>query len=182
MSIRQLNASYVKEEDRVMFRFTTSQHEEYRLWLTRAVMGQLMLQLKDVAVQVLVQQANVQEAAAVVDLRQQALEQGAKFTQFAAAARLPLGAEPTKVVSVQTQLAQGRSLLSLGLPAGKQLTLPLGDDLLGKLRMLLQRMNETANWALPLDQDSSNPPASGHSGSDPGHSGRDDEAGRKVLH
>jgi len=35
MSIRQLNASYVPEEDRVLLRFTTDTQEEYRLWLTR---------------------------------------------------------------------------------------------------------------------------------------------------
>jgi hypothetical protein len=151
MSIRQLNASYVAEEDRVMFRFTTVAHEEYRLWLTRAVVGQLLLQLKDVAVQVLVQKGQAQEAKAVAEFKQQALEQNAQYTQFAAVPRLPLGAEPVKVKSVQARVSHGSASLALALSSGKQLTLPLGEDLIGKLRLLLQRMNETACWLLPLD-------------------------------
>lgn len=151
MSIRQLNASYVAEEDRVMFRFTTVSHEEYRLWLTRAVVGQLLLQLKDVAVQVLVQKGQVQEAIAVAQFKQQVLEQNAQYTQFSAVPRLPLGAEPVKVKSVQLRVLQGAASLALALSSGKQLTLPLSDDLIGKLRLLFQRMNETACWLLPLD-------------------------------
>lgn len=151
MSIRQLNASYVVDEDRVMFRFTTAAHEEYRLWLTRAVVGQLLLQLKDAAVQMMVQKGQAHEAKAVAEFKQQALEQNAQFTQFAAVPRLPLGAEPVKVRSVQTSVSNAGAALALALSSGKQLTLPLGDDLVGKLRLLLQRMNETACWALPLE-------------------------------
>ena len=151
MSIRQLNASYVADEDRVMFRFTTAAHEEFRLWLTRAVVGQLLLQLKDVAVQVLVQKGQAQEAKVVAEFKQQALEQNAQFTQFAAVPRLPLGAEPVMVRSVQARVSPSGPSLLLALGTGKQLTLPLGEDLIGKLRLLLQRMNETAFWALPLE-------------------------------
>jgi hypothetical protein len=151
MSIRQLSASYVSEEDRVMFRFTTSQHEEYRLWLTRAVVGQLIWQLKNVAVQALAQQGHVHEAKAVAEFRQQAIEQTAQYTEFEGAPRLPLGAEPVLVRSAQAQLSPGAAALLLGLPAGRQLTLQLGDDLQGKLRLLMQRMNESARWGLPLE-------------------------------
>ena len=151
MSIRQLNASYVGEEDRVMFRFTTTQHEEYRLWLTRAVVGQLLLQLKGAAVQALEQKGHVQEAKAVAEFKQQALEQNAQYTRFEAAPRLPLGAEPVLVRAVQAQVQQGASSLMLGLPAGRQLTLALNEELLGKLRLLLQRMNESARWGLSLE-------------------------------
>ena len=39
MSLRQLNASDVPDEDRVLMRLTTTRGEEYRLWLTRAITG-----------------------------------------------------------------------------------------------------------------------------------------------
>ncbi len=151
MSIRQLNASYVDEEDRVMFRFTTAAQEEYRLWLTRAVTGQLLLLLKDLAVQVLVQSGQVQTARAVAAFKQQALEQTTEYTQFVAVPRLPLGAEPVRVRSAQIRVVQGKSSLELALTAGRQLTLSLDDDLSGKLLLLLQRMNQMARWSLPLD-------------------------------
>jgi len=151
MSIRQLNASYVDEEDRVMFRFTTAAQEEYRLWLTRAVMGQLLLLLKDLAVQVLVQNGQEQAARAVAEFKQQALAQNTEYTQFVAAPRLPLGAEPVRVRSAQVRVTQGKPSLELALNGGKQLTLSLDEDLSGKLLLLLQRMNQMARWSLPLD-------------------------------
>ena len=42
MSIKQLNATYVLDEDRVQFRFTTANLEEYRLWLTRVGVAQIL--------------------------------------------------------------------------------------------------------------------------------------------
>lgn len=186
MSIRQLSASYVPEEDRVMFRFTTSQHEEYRLWLTRNVVGQLMLQLKAAAVQVLAQQGHVQEAQAVAEFRQQAIEQTAQYTQFESAPRLPLGAEPVLVRSAQVQIGAGSgsgpaaAALLLGLPAGRQLTLQLGEDLQGKLRLLMQRMNESARWGLPLE---ASPAAAQGSVPAPGEdAGAAGSSTPKVLH
>ena len=37
MSIKQLNASYLVNEDRILFRFNTTEQAEYRLWFTRRV-------------------------------------------------------------------------------------------------------------------------------------------------
>ena len=40
--ITQLNVTYVAEEDRVLFRFNTHDGQEFRLWLTRATVRQLL--------------------------------------------------------------------------------------------------------------------------------------------
>lgn len=37
MTIKQLNAAYLLNEDRILFRFNTQDQAEYRLWLTRRV-------------------------------------------------------------------------------------------------------------------------------------------------
>jgi hypothetical protein len=37
MSIKQFNGSYVSNEDRLLFRFNTSDDSEYRFWLTRRI-------------------------------------------------------------------------------------------------------------------------------------------------
>ena len=148
MSIRQLNASYVAEEDRVMLRFTTLTNEEYRLWLTRAVVGGLLLQTEALAVKKLTHNHNVPQAQAVAQFKQQALRQEATYTQFEGAARLPLGAEPTLVKAVQAGMQEGVPMLVLQLARGQQLTLRLSEDLLGKLQLLMQKMNESARWAL----------------------------------
>lgn len=150
MSIRQLNASYVAEEDRVMLRFTTDTQEEYRLWLTRSVVGTLLEQTQALAVQALEQQGNVHQAKEVAQFRQQALQQSATYTQFEGAARFPLGAEPVLVRTVQAQFRENSSVLVMALTRGQNLTLTLSEDLVGKLQLLLQKMSAAGRWGLGL--------------------------------
>jgi hypothetical protein len=161
MSIRQLNASYVAEEDRVMFRFTTAQNEEYRLWLTRAVLSVLMQQTRALAVKKLAHDHSVQQAKEVAQFNQQALQQAVSYTQFEGATRLPLGAEPVLVKGVQASVQDAAAVLVLQLSRGQILSLKLGDDLLGKLELLLDKMNVAARWALPADAVSLKPEATG---------------------
>jgi hypothetical protein len=104
MSIRQLNASYAPEEDRVMLRFTTDIQEEYRFWLTRAVVAALLQQAQTLAVKALEQHHSVQQAKAVAKFKQQTLAQTATFTQFEGATRFPFGAEPVLVKLVEDVL------------------------------------------------------------------------------
>jgi hypothetical protein len=151
MSIRQLNASYVAEEDRVMLRFTTLANEEYRLWLTRAVVGVLMQQTQALSVKKLERDHSVQQAKAVAQFKQEVLQQEVSYTRFEGAARLPLGAEPVLVKVVKALVQEKQAVLVLQLARGQSLTLKLGDDLLGKLQLLLHRMNESARWVLPTD-------------------------------
>jgi len=150
MSIRQINANYVPEEDRVMLRFTTDKQEEYRFWLTRAVVGALLAQTQALAVKALEQQVSVHQAKAVAQFKQQALQQSAIFTQFEGANRFPLGAEPVLVRSVQAQSRDQAHLLVLGLARAQNLTIPLNEDLLDKLQLLMQKMNDVARWAIGL--------------------------------
>jgi hypothetical protein len=151
MSIRQLNANYVTEEDRVMLRFTTLANEEYRLWLTRAVVGVLMQQTQTLAVRKLERDHSVQQAKAVAQFKQEVLQQEVSYTRFEGAARLPLGAEPVLVKAVKALVQEKQAVLVLQLAKGQSLTLKLGDDLLGKLQLLLHRMNDAARWVLPSD-------------------------------
>jgi len=37
MSIKQLNGSYIPNEDRILFRFSTVDNCEYRFWFTRRI-------------------------------------------------------------------------------------------------------------------------------------------------
>ena len=42
MSIKQFNGEWVAREDRVLFRFNTSQDQEFSFWLTRFVVKSLI--------------------------------------------------------------------------------------------------------------------------------------------
>ena len=156
MSIRQLNASYVPEEDRVLLRFTTDTQEEYRLWLTRSVVGALMQHSECLVLKSLEGNHSVHQAKAVAQFRQQTLQQTVAYTQFEGAARFPLGAEPALVKGVQTHIgAQGAEVV-FQLARGQNLSLKLNDDLVDKLQLLMHKMNEAAHWGLGLP-DSSHP-------------------------
>jgi hypothetical protein len=158
MSIRQVNCTYVPDEDRVMFRFSTGKDElqEYRLWLTRAVLSQLLRHTQVLAVEAVKGNMNVQQAQEVAEFKQEALAQNVTFTQFESAPKLPLGAEPTlvKAVTAKTETvndSQKVAALVFQLARGQNLTLRMNDDLLGKLQLLFKKMNETAGWALAVN-------------------------------
>ena len=138
-----------------MFRFSTGTEElqEYRLWLTRAVLSQLLRHTQVLAVESVKGNMNVQQAQEVAEFKQEALAQNVKYTQFESAPKLPLGAEPTLVKSVTTKTetvndSQKVAALVFQLARGQNLTLRMNDDLLGKLQLLFKRMNDTAGWAL----------------------------------
>ena len=158
MSIRQVNCTYVPDEDRVMFRFSTGKEElqEYRLWLTRAVLSQLLRHTQVLAVEAVKGNMNVQQAQEVAEFKQEALAQNVTFTQFESAPKLPLGAEPTlvKAVTAKTETvndSQKVAALVFQLARGQNLTLRMNDDLLGKLQLLFKKMNDTAGWSLAVN-------------------------------
>lgn len=142
-----------------MFRFSTGKDElqEYRLWLTRAVLSQLLRHTQVLAVEAVMGNMNVQQAQEVAEFKQEALAQNVKYTQFEGAPKLPLGAEPTlvKAVTAKTETvndSQKVAALVFQLARGQNLTLRMNDDLLGKLQLLFKKMNDTAGWALVVNQ------------------------------
>jgi len=158
MSIRQVNCTYVPEEDRVMFRFSTGTEElqEYRLWITRVVLAQLLRHTHVLSVESVKGNMNVQQAQEVAEFKQEVLAQNVTYTQFESAPKLPLGAEPTLVKAVSVKLetvkdSQKVAALVFQLTRGQNLTLRMNDDLLGKLQLLFKKMNESAGWALVVD-------------------------------
>jgi hypothetical protein len=159
VTIRQLNAAYVREEDRVLLRFTTLRGEEYRLWLTRAVMGSLLQLLTPWVTRSEPSGPSLLKAGAMAAGRQKQPQEGAQMgaqpVRFEGSANLPLGAEPVLVKAAQASWAadQGEAearhpVLRLQLTRSNSLSLRLNEDLAGKLQVLIQRMDEVAAWNL----------------------------------
>ena len=148
MSIKQMNATYVPEEDRVMFRLTTHPSDEYRLWLTRAKVAELMLLSDKVSVVRLQAQHLPQQAKAIASFQQDHIKQTTQFTAFAPESRLPLGETPVLVHKTRITLEQNVQVLHLELSIGKTLSIRLTGDQLPKLRHLLQTIAEKARWQL----------------------------------
>ncbi|WP_146178957.1 hypothetical protein [Limnohabitans sp. Jir61] len=151
MSIRQFNATYVSEEDRVLFRLTTLSGEEYRLWLTRFRVSEILAMGEKAAV-VKVAQVEVnllpQQAQAVAEFKQQTAKQSTQFTEFQPAQRLPLGAEPLLVKGLKMEVQEQSVVLHMEVSAGRVLSLKLNDDMVSKLRILLEKISENARWQI----------------------------------
>jgi hypothetical protein len=153
MSLKQFNATYVAEEDRVLFRVTTREGEEFRLWLTRARVAELLaLGAKAAVVKLEREQVELlpQQVKAVAEFKQQTVKQSTQFTEFEPATRLPLGAEPLLVKTMKMELQEQILAVHLEVSAGRVLTLRLDDDMASKLRILLETISAKANWHIHM--------------------------------
>jgi hypothetical protein len=148
MSITQFNATYVAEEDRVLFRFNTSQSQEYRLWLTRAVVRSILALGAQASVAVLAREHPPEQAKAIAEFKQQAKVEQAQFTTFVPATNFPLGAEPILIQHARIQLMDKATALELVMPKGQLLTMNLNEDMIAQLRLLLQTIAQRAQWGL----------------------------------
>lgn len=148
MSITQFNATYVQEEDRVMFRFNTSASQEYRLWFTRLVVRDLLRLIDQGSVQVLAREHPVEQAKAIAEFKQQAKAANPQFTTFVPATQFPLGADPVLVHGMRLTVQPEHTALELLIPKGQVLTMRLTEDMLGQVRLLLQTIEQRAQWGL----------------------------------
>jgi hypothetical protein len=150
--ITQLNATYVPLEDRVLFKFNTADASEFRLWLTRNMVLQIMSVCSIAAVKVEELAHPVAQAQSIAEFKQQAVEQATTFTEYKPASVCPLGEEPVLVNRLHMRIEGKQYVLVLGLVIGKDLTLRLNEDLLAKMRLLLNTIQEKAQWGLVVNQ------------------------------
>ena len=148
MSITQFNATYVQEEDRVMFRFNTSASQEYRLWFTRLVVRDLLRLIDQGSVAVLAREHPVEQAKAIVEFKQQAKAANPQFTTFTPATQFPLGADPVLVHGMRLTVQPDHTALELLMPKGQVLTMRLSEEMLSQMRLLLQTIEQRAAWGL----------------------------------
>jgi hypothetical protein len=149
MSIKQLNATYAPEEDRVQFRFTTVGDEEFRIWLTRALVGQILASSEHLMVKALTKDHAPAQAQMIAEFKQQTVSQTTQFSQqFQGAQKFPLGEQALLAKRVRMSLEGALHVLAFDLPTGQTLTLRLHDELLGKTYALLKKIAETAQWNL----------------------------------
>jgi len=148
MRITQFNATYVGDEDRVLFRFNTSASQEYRLWLTRLMVRELLALGAQAAVAVVARTHPGEHAQAIAEFKQQTQAQATQFTSFVPATQFPLGAEPLLVKRVRFTLEKQTTALQLELQGGKVLTMQLTESMVVQLRLLLEAIGRKAAWGL----------------------------------
>ena len=168
MTIKQLNATYLIHEDRILLRFNTAEQAEYRLWLTRRV----ALFILAASSHLLAKQLEHQHSVAAVKAIQQfeneavsdALKTSADSTQnYQSGTQFPLGFDPLLVLDVTCALMKNGEKISLQdshdladcddalsidfvLPGGANLNLKLTGNMLRATCALLDQLRHQAGW------------------------------------
>ncbi len=146
MAIHQVNATYMRAEDRIQLRVTMTEGDEFRFWLTRAVMRDFSPQAAAWISPPSPSPASVQQAFK----REAAAAQADFATPMKTGETFPLGEPPVLVMSMRIE-SQGTAAanLLLHLPDKRLVTLHLDENALAGIQRLLQQATAAADWGLP---------------------------------
>ncbi len=161
MGIKQFNATYFPQEDRLILRFNTTDDCEYRLWFTRRITLFILAAADQLLQAQLEKQHSPELAKAISEFERESLKNNVQEDQLAGQAsnyepgsRYPLGADPLLVLDAKcTQHrkvgAAGTSdtlSIDLTLPGGANLNLSLVGQTLTGMCLLLDQLRTKANW------------------------------------
>ena len=166
MTIKQFNASYLVNEDRILFRFNTQDKAEYRLWLTRRVTLFILVATSHLLQKKLEKTHSSDAAKALNEFGKQAILETAKQAKdasndFESGITFPIGADPLLVMDVTCSLTKnGEKLAFLEktkdgqiddnlsidflLPGGANLNLKLPENLMQGMTILLDQIRQNA--------------------------------------
>lgn len=168
MSLKQINATYLISEDRILFRFNTQSQGEYRLWFTRRVTLFILSATTHLVVKQLEQNHSSDAAKALNEFGNQvAAECLATNNQntpekYEPGINYPLGFDPLLVMDVNCSINQDNKLayiekssnkeaeialvLEFILPGGVSLKLNLNEHMVRAVCLLLDQLRRNANW------------------------------------
>ena len=154
MSINQLNASYLLQEDRIVFRINTQAREEFVFFLTRRVALFILAASEHLVEKQLEQLHDPATAKAVADFEKKGLvDTGSSGPEFEAGETFPLGQSPLLVLDATCSIAEpeqagGDPLFSIDFVLGKEqnINLKLPKPMLIAMRLLLENLCDQASW------------------------------------
>ena len=168
MSIRQFNASYLANEDRILFRFNTQNQEEYRFWFTRRVTLFILAATSHLLAKKLEQTHSPDAAKAMNEFEKVAIlevvkSEDSQSQAYETGLNFPLGFDTILVLDVTCALTKnGEKIakiedvnegeiddvlsLDLMLPGGANLNLKLAVNLLQAMCVLLDQLRQQAGW------------------------------------
>ena len=152
MSIKQFNGEWVCKEDRVLFRFNTTEDQEFSFWLTRFVLKGLMQGAQQLSVKSLEREHPKPVAQVMNNFQQEAVKQQLNFQEnFEAAKQQPLGATPLLVTGLVLNHEGDQVSLRLDTVSGQNVTVRMPAHVLQVMLALLDKLQATAQWDVGLD-------------------------------
>jgi hypothetical protein len=151
MSIKQFNGEWVCQQDRVLFRFNTSEDQEFSFWLTRYVLKGLLEGAQQLSVQVLAQVHSPQVAQVMQTFQQDSVTQQLNFQEtFQAAKEKPMGEKPLLVTGLMLNQTGEEVTLKFDLESGKSVEVKMNPSVLHVMLALLDKLQGLAQWGVGL--------------------------------
>lgn len=151
MSIKQFNGEWVCKEDRVLFRFNTSDDQEFSFWLTRFVLRGLIQGADELVVKALEREHAPQVAQVMNSFQQAAVTQQLNFGEtFRPAQEQPLGPTPLLVTGLVLNHDGDAVSLRLDVDTGQSVTVQMNSAVLQVMLALLDKLQATAQWHVGL--------------------------------
>lgn len=168
MAIKQINAAYLVNEDRILFRFNTQNQEEYRLWFTRRVTLFLLAASSHLLSKKREQEHSAQAAKALNEFENEAFLEAAKTANagqqtYESGTQFPIGFDPLLVMDITCALTKNDETLDpknqldehtfdnglsvdFVLPGGAKLNLKLTGDMMRAMCFLIDQLRLQAGW------------------------------------
>ena len=151
MSIKQFNGEWVCQQDRVLFRFNTSEDQEFSFWLTRYVLKGLLQGAQQLSVQALAQVHPPQVAQVMQSFQQESVTHQLNFQEaFQAAKEKPMGEAPLLVTGLMLNQTGDVVTLKLDLESGKSVQVQMNPSVLRVMLALLDKLQGVAQWGVGL--------------------------------
>ncbi len=167
MSIKQFNGEWVCQQDRVLFRFNTSEDQEFSFWLTRYVLKGLLEGAQQLTVQALAHVHSPQVAEVMQSFQQASVSQQLNFQEtFQVAKEKPMGEAPILVTGLMLNQTGDVVTLKFDLESDKSLQVQMSPSVLRVMLALLDKLQGVAQWGVGLSAtDEASPSALSPSGS-----------------
>jgi hypothetical protein len=143
MTIKQFNASYLVNEDRILFRFNTQDQAEYRLWFTRRVTLFILVATEHLFVKRMEKTHSLDAVKALAEFKKQAILDASKDQSDAAkvfdsGTKFPIGADALLVMDVSCSLiSHGEKLAYIPIKKEGELTDAMSIDFFGLTTVIL---------------------------------------------
>jgi hypothetical protein len=169
--IKQLNATYMTAEDRILLRLNTTNKEEFRIWLTRRVVRKLASELGGAERRLLGLESPdggpaVPGARAIQEFRREAsmanVDFGERFEEGLAG--LPFGETPVLSTGCEVQLQEGGAAIGLMLANKRTLNFVLDVRGLHGTLAILQKAVAHSDWDLGQELENETRPPVGQAG------------------
>ena len=153
-AISQLQLSYHREEDRILFRLNTSGNDEFRFWITRRfsiLLIKALLAHRATDPDLSTQPTDAAKQAVQSFKREEANSQGNFKDDFKQQENFPLGDTPVLAQKLSYRIEGAKLHLAIDPKSGKGINIVLDPKLNFNVSKLLKSASESAKWGLAWD-------------------------------